>query len=181
VGTQPDVIRRDIEQTRAEMSDTVEAIGYKADVPSRAKESVQDKVDSVKGALTGAQGRVSDATPDAGQVKGQARRAAGIAQSNPLGLAVGAAAAGFLLGLLVPETQKEHEVLGEQADQIKGQVKETAQTAVDHGRQAAQEVAQQTAQTAKETAQDVGQQHAQEVKETAASNAQQATQQVRPS
>ena len=33
MGQEPDAIRQDIAQTRAEMSDTVEAVGYKADVP----------------------------------------------------------------------------------------------------------------------------------------------------
>ena len=35
MGQDPDAIRQDIAQTRAEMSETVEAVGYKADVPSR--------------------------------------------------------------------------------------------------------------------------------------------------
>jgi hypothetical protein len=30
------------------MSETIDAIGYKADVPSRTKEAVSDKVDAVK-------------------------------------------------------------------------------------------------------------------------------------
>ena len=34
MGQDPDAIRQDIEQTRAEMSETVQAVGYKADVPS---------------------------------------------------------------------------------------------------------------------------------------------------
>ena len=167
MGQDPNVIRRDIEQTRDQMSDTVEALGYKADVPSRAKESIQGKVDSVKSKVTGA-------TPDAGQVKGGAKQAVGVAQSNPLGLAVGAAAVGFLAGMLIPETQKEHEALGEAADTVKAQVRDTAQTAVEHGKQAAQEVAQQATETAKETAQ----QHGQEVAQTAQDNAQQAREQV---
>ena len=48
MGKDPDAIREEIEQTRAEMTETVEAIGYKADVPSRAKEKLSEKVDSVK-------------------------------------------------------------------------------------------------------------------------------------
>ena len=48
MGQDPDAIREEIEQTRAEMSETVEAVGYKADVPSRAKEAVSDKVENVK-------------------------------------------------------------------------------------------------------------------------------------
>jgi hypothetical protein len=165
MGQDPNLIRRDIEQTREQMSDTVEALGYKADVPSRTKESIQGKVDSVRSKVTGA-------APDGRQMADGAKRAAGVAQGNPLGLAIGAAAVGFLVGMLVPETQKEHEVLGETADQVKQQARDTAQTAVEHGKQAAQEVAQSAAETAKETAQD----HGQQVAETAQDNAQQVTQ-----
>ena len=56
MGQDPETIRADIEQTRAEMGDTVDALGYKADVKSRAKE----RIDRITG-------RVSDATPDGQQ------------------------------------------------------------------------------------------------------------------
>ena len=54
MGQDPDAIRQDIEQTRAEMSETVGAVGYKADVPSRAKEAVSDKVENVKAKVSAA-------------------------------------------------------------------------------------------------------------------------------
>jgi hypothetical protein len=47
MGETPDNIRDEIEDTRARMGDTVEAIGYKADVPNRMKESVSEKKDSL--------------------------------------------------------------------------------------------------------------------------------------
>ena len=43
MGQAPDRIRAEIEETRAEMSETVDAIGYKADVKSRAKDNLQEK------------------------------------------------------------------------------------------------------------------------------------------
>ena len=42
MGEDPDRIRREIEATRNEMGDTVDALTYKADVKSRAKESLMD-------------------------------------------------------------------------------------------------------------------------------------------
>ena len=141
MGEDPNLIRADIERTRAEMGDTVDALGYKADVKSRTKDRVNR--------LTG---RVSDATPDKQQVK----RAASVAQENPVGLAVGGVAAGFLLGMLVPSSRVEDEKIGPMADQVKDQIKETGQEALDRGK----EVAQQAAQSAKDTAQEAGREHA---------------------
>ena len=60
MGEDPSVIREQIENTGERMGETVEALGYKADVPSRAKENIQGKVDTVKS-------KVGGATPDAGR------------------------------------------------------------------------------------------------------------------
>jgi Protein of unknown function (DUF3618) len=190
MGQDPDAIRQDIAQTRAEMSETVEAVGYKADVPSRAKEAVSDKVENVKSkvsgtaarakeavvgtaskagdSVSGAASRVGDATPSGGQVKQKTRQVAGLAKENPLGLAIGATALGFLAGLVVPSTRVEDEKLGPVADQVKDKVKETGQEALDRGKQVAQEVASTAADTAKEKTQE----HGQELAESATQNAQ---------
>jgi ElaB/YqjD/DUF883 family membrane-anchored ribosome-binding protein len=145
MGEDPEAIRADIVRTRAEMGETVDAIGYKADVKSRAK----DRMNRITG-------RVSDSTPDGQQVK----RAASTAQENPLGLAIGSIAVGFLAGMLVPSSRMEDEKIGPMADQVKDQIKETGREALDRGK----EVAQQAAESAKETAQEAGQQHAQEMR-----------------
>ena len=112
MGEDPDTIRDEIAGTRERMGDTIDALGYKADVKSRAKDNVVGKVDSVKESLGLAGQKASDVTPDAEQVKGQVRKAAGLAQENPLGLAIGAAAVGFLAGMLVPSSRVEDEKLG---------------------------------------------------------------------
>jgi ElaB/YqjD/DUF883 family membrane-anchored ribosome-binding protein len=190
MGQDPDQLRQDIEETRAEMSETVEAVGYKADVPSRAKDKVSETMDNVKNkvsdtatrareAVVGTASRagdtvsettsrVGDATPSGGQVTQQAKRAVGLAQENPLGLAVGAAAVGFLAGLAVPSTRVENERLGPVADQVKDKVKETGQEALDRGRQVAQEVASSAAETAKQSTQE----HAQDLAQGAKQHAQ---------
>jgi hypothetical protein len=185
MGQEPDAIREEIEQTRADMTGTVGAIGYKADVPSRAKEAVAGKVGSVrskvsdvtsraKEAVTGAASGASDATPSGGEVKRTARRAAGLAQQNPLGLAIGAAALGFLAGLAVPSTRVEDEKLGPVADQVKDKVKETGQEALERGK----DVAQQATQTAVQTAKEQSQQHGEELADSAKQSAQEVREQA---
>ena len=178
MGEDPDRLRAEIEQTRAEMGETVDALGYKTDVKARAKDSIQDKKESVMGVassakerLVGAGQSVNEATPDGQQVKQQAKRAASVAQENPLGLAVGAVAIGFLAGMLIPSTRVEDEKMGSLSDEVIDRAKETGQEALEHGKQ----VAQETAQSAQDTRKDSAQQHGQEVKQTARENAQQAT------
>jgi hypothetical protein len=190
MGQDPDAIRQDIAQTRAEMTETVEAIGYKADVPSRAREKVTEKVDAARSKVSqaatrakqavagttaaagdsagGVAARVGDAAPSGQQVKRQARRAAGLAQQNPLGLAIGAAAVGFLAGLVVPSTRVEDERLGPVADQVKDTVRETGQEALERGKQVAQQAASSATDAAREHGQDLAdsaKQHAQQIRQ----------------
>jgi hypothetical protein len=131
------------------MGDTVEAIGYKTDVKSRAR----DKVDGVRQRITGA-------TPSTGDVKQGAKKAVSTAESNPLGLGIAALAGGFLIGMLIPSTNVENQKLGPKADELKSQAKDAASEAVDRGKQVAQEAASAAADTAKEQ----GQQQAGEMK-----------------
>ena len=166
MGEDPDRIRREIEQTRADMGETVDALGYKTDVKARAKDSIQDKKESVMGAassakerLVGAGQTVGDKTPDTEQVKHQAKRAKSVAQENPLGLAVGAIAVGFLAGMLIPSTRVEDEKMGAISDDVIDRAKETGQEALERGKQVAQDAA--------ETAKDSGREHAEELKESA--------------
>jgi hypothetical protein len=168
VGEEPDRIRAEIEQTRAEMTETVGAIGYKADVKTRAKENLQEKKESAKESIVGVKDRVVGGTPDSDEVKYKARRAASVAQENPLGLAIGSVAVGFIAGMLIPSTRVEDEKIGPIADDVKDKVRETGQEALEHGKQ----VAQDAAQSAQETVKESGQQHAQEVKESAQQSAQ---------
>jgi hypothetical protein len=167
MGQDPDTIREQVEQTRERMGDTVDALAYKADVKTRAKESVTGKIDDIKEKVTGA-------TPSTGDVKHGARRAAGIAQENPIGLAVGGLAVGFLVGMLVPSTRVEDERIGPMADQVKERAAQTGQQALEHGK----EVAGDVAQAAKETARASGREHAEQAKEEAKQTAQQTREDV---
>jgi hypothetical protein len=180
-------IRQDIAETRGRMGDTVEALSYKTDVKARAKDAVTDKRDAVVNRITDAReaiigkagdvtGAVSDAAPNPEDVKRTARRAASVAQQNPLGLAVGAAALGFLAGMVVPGTRFENEKIGEVADQVKDGIKETAAEALDHGK----EVAGDAAQAAMETAKTSGQDHAQQLASTAGARVEETANSVQP-
>ena len=155
MGEETTRIREEIEDTRDRMGDTVDQLAHKANVPGRVKESIADKRDRLKEQMQGTASRVNDSTPD---VKQGARQAVGFAEENPLGLAIGGVAAGFLIGMLIPSTRIEDERVGPMADEVKQRATETGQEALERGKQ----VAQDAAQAATESAQDV----AQSVKET---------------
>lgn len=172
MGKDPDVIRQEIEETRAHMTETVDALGYKADVKSRVKDSISDKKDAVVDKAGSIMGSVTGVVPDGDQLKEGATDGArmmksgaqkvGISKSNPLGLAVGGVAAGFLVGLLVPSTRLEDEKLGEVGDQVKELAKETGQDALDRGKQ----VASEAGDLAKESVKESGREQSEEMAST---------------
>ena len=166
----PEVIERAIEETRARMGERVDAITYKADVKSRIGDKVAEKRGALAGKVRSLVSHGGEQAPSEEEVKRQAGRAAGIVQDNPLGLALGAAAVGVLVGLLLPTTNIEDQKLGEAADKVKAKAAETGQEVLNRGQQVAQDVVQSAGQTAMER----GSQQAGEVSETAQQKASEA-------
>ena len=170
MGETPDHIREDIEETRARMGETVEAIGYKADVKTRVKDSIGEKKDAVVGSADSLVSRVSGAVPD--RQTGQAgAQKVGVSRQNPLGLAIAGAAAGFVAGTMLPSTDVEDERLGEMSDEVarrrarpvrrrSTRTKDVAREAVDSAKQTVEErsgdEAEQMASSLRDKAQEVG-------------------------
>lgn len=197
MGQEPSQIREEIEETRAEMGDTVDALAYKTDVKTRVKESISDKRERLISQVQGTTHKVGDATPDGQQVKEGAHQAVGVAQENPLGLAIGGLAAGFLAGMMLPSTKVEDERVGPIADQVKETAAETGQEALERGREVASQVAEQAVEGAKEagqqamdnakevgqeameTAKEAGQEQAEGLKDSAKEGAQEVREQAR--
>jgi hypothetical protein len=168
----PEAIKRDIEQTRERMGDTVEALSYKTDVPARAKDAVSDRVDAIKGAVSdvgdsartalggaassaqataataaeavaGARCSASDAIEHArNQLPSERRRKNGSATirsfvaRNPLGLALGSVAAGFLVGLTLPVSDLERDQVGPIGEYMVDSAKAAAGNVVEQGKAA---------------------------------------------
>jgi hypothetical protein len=175
MGEESSQIREEIEQTRSEMGTTVDALAHKTDVKSRVKESIADKRDRLQAQMSGTSSRIGEATPDGQQVKEGAQRAVGVAEENPIGLALGGLAAGFLAGMLLPSTRMEDEKVGPVAEQVKEKAIETGQEAIDRGKDVAGQVAEQAVETAKEA----GQQQADELKSSAQENAEEVGERAR--
>jgi len=121
----------------------------------------QGAVDMAQGVKERAGQAANEAQYQAMRLKLRAQEAAGQAgdvfgrtlQDNPLAIAAAAVGLGLAVGLLLPETQKEHQLMGETKDRLMDQAKDVAQ---DLG-QKAQTVAQETFDVAKDTAKQAAQ------------------------
>lgn len=139
----------ELEESKAEMSETMEALGRKADVKGRIKGSVADAKDAVTDRARSVVSTVTDAAPDTQDVKDGARKV-GLSKENPLGLAIGGAAVGFLAGLLLPTTRVEDEKLGPVSDELKERASEAGSEALERGKH----IAEETLESAKQAASD---------------------------
>jgi ElaB/YqjD/DUF883 family membrane-anchored ribosome-binding protein len=93
----PQEIREDIEVTRQEMGETVEALAAKADVKGQAKQKVEDVKESVSAKKEDLLDKAKQASPET--VTSSAQEVSHKVRENPWPLAaLGAFAAGFLAG-----------------------------------------------------------------------------------
>jgi hypothetical protein len=159
MGETPNHIREDIEETRARMGETVEAIGYKADVKSRVKNTIVQKKDAVVGSADSLVSRVSGVVPDPQTVKTGAQKV-GVSKQNPLGLAIAGAAVGFVVGTLIPSTTVEDERLGDMSDQVGEKAREAGQEALDRTKDVAREAVDNARETVQERSGDEAEQMA---------------------
>jgi len=191
----PEQIRAEIEATRARLGADVDAVTEKV-TPERVVERQKDKVrGKVQGAVHGVRERVMGSSDDEFTVGGhtagdlrdeasyraeQARDAVQNApaaarartRGNPMAAGLIALGAGWLVGSLLPSTQKEQRLVETAADRVQPH----AQHAVESAKGMAQEVAQDLKEPAQEAAQslkETAQSGAQEVKSQGRSEAQQ--------
>ena len=106
-GRSPDEIRSDIEQTREELGDTVEALAAKTDVKARAQARIEEakqqaigRLDEVKQRVEQARSGAEERTPPAARERAQqvGQAASEAAARNPV---PAAAIGGFVGGLIV--------------------------------------------------------------------------------
>jgi hypothetical protein len=166
MGETPNHIREDIEQTRARMGETVEAIGYKADVKSRVKDTIVQKKDAFVGSADSLVSRVSGIAPDRQTVKTGAQKV-GVSKQNPLGLAIAGAAVGFVVGTLIPSTTVEDERLGDMSDQVGEKAREAGQEALDRTKSVAREAVDNARETVQERSGDEAEQLASSLRDKA--------------
>jgi ElaB/YqjD/DUF883 family membrane-anchored ribosome-binding protein len=104
--TDPEALRRDIDETREQLGDTVEQLSEKADVKAQAKAKVEEgkqalreKQHQAREKVSELRARASDSTSD--DVKSAASRAAATAQGHPGPAIAIAFGVGFVLAWLI--------------------------------------------------------------------------------
>jgi len=172
----PEELKREIEQTRQDMSRDVDLLSEKVS-PGRI---VQRRVDKTKGAVTSVRERVmgsasagTDAISDkassvSGAVTGAPDAAMSRTQGNPLAAGVLAFAAGWLVASLLPASEAEQKAVVAVEDKVKEPVKEQLTSIATEIKDDLQGSAQEAVQTVKESATDA----AQAVKDQGADSAQ---------
>jgi hypothetical protein len=163
---EPDAIRAEIEATRQRMGDAVEALAYKTDVKARARDKIAEVlrtfttatesfIASVREPLDGeTEEGAGMSTNNTGSTSASSQGwedEGGLLKRNPLAVAFGAAALGFLAGLLIPSTPAENERLGPVADHVKQSARDAAQEAVGRGKAIAADAAASATAAVKET------------------------------
>jgi hypothetical protein len=166
VGTSTEELKRDIETTRGDLGETLDAIGDRIS-PGRMVErrknrvvsSVQSVRDRVMGTAADTSHAVGDATGGAVEtLKGTPETVRHQTQGNPL--AAGAIAFGFgvLLASVFPATQKEKqaaEQLMDKAEPLKQELKQTGQEVAEHMKEPAREAVQSVKEAATQGVQAV--------------------------
>jgi Protein of unknown function (DUF3618) len=164
---EPDAIRAEIAATRQRMGDAVEALAYKTDVKARAREKIAEVRQIVTTATESFVASVREpldaetteegagmSTNNTGSTSASNQGwedEGGLLKRNPLAVAFGAAAVGFLAGLLIPSTPAENERLGPVADHVKQNARDAAQEAVGRGKAIAADAAASATAAVKET------------------------------
>jgi len=171
----PDQIRAEIEQTRSDLSHNVNALGEAVNPGNVARRQVgkvgsaasglKDRVmgtaddagSAVSGSASGAVGSISDAASGlketASDVPSQGRRKA---QGNPLAVGLIAVGAGWLLGSLMPASQREQELASTAKEPLLSGAQSVVQESAQHLQQPAMEAAQSVKESAQEAVENVG-------------------------
>jgi len=138
-------------KAQATVGDTVQRVQETAgDVASKAQETASQLVDRSQEAVS----NIAD------QAQYQAQRLEDRFQetlrTNPLVVGAVAVALGTAVGLAIPETRREHELMGEARDNLVGKVQTAVQETVEKVQQVAGDVMDDAKTTAQESAKEQG-------------------------
>jgi len=168
MGEATDDVRREIEDTRYELGNTIDAIGDRV-IPGRVIERRKNQMSlGVRSVMDRVMGKAHDARQAVGDAGSSVTDAPGAVltqtQGAPLAAGALAFAAGFLVAAAFPPSQTEKDVVADKVEPVKQQLSQVGHEVADHlkdpaadavqsVKSAAQDAAQQVAATAKDAAQ----------------------------
>ncbi len=180
----PDAIRAEIDRTRGRLSEDVDVLTESVRPSSVAKRTAQratSRASRLKETVMGTAHDTTSAGSDKAHEAAEAVKdvpdiARRQARGNPLAAGAVALAAGWLLGSLLPASEKERQLAStakEQAQPLVDEAKSVAQETAEHLKEPAQQAAQSVKDTARQGVDHVredGTSAAQGIKETATSS-----------
>lgn len=161
MSTDPDLIRADIERTRASLSDDVNALADGVNPKNVMRRKTQKVTgafsavkDSVMGSASHAQGAAGDAVHSVGDAAANApEQVTRRTQGNPFAAGMIAFGIGALVSSLIPATDRERSLAAEAKEKAQPLVDETKQIAQDAAGEL-KEPAQHAAEAVKQSAAD---------------------------
>ena len=129
---------REVDEARRRVAEDVRSVAENANVPARAKEAAQAKMDEMKSSvgdrvaqarekLEDMRGRMQDATREG--MRNMPMNPA----DNPIGMLIAGAAIGFLIGLALPVTRFESERIGPMAQDVREKARQAGTDVVRRG------------------------------------------------
>lgn len=131
-----------------------------SEVAGQARDTAQDTAHEVRERASHLAHRASEGMEDVQHKAGRAARDVGhrarraerrvehAVQDNPLAAGAIAAALGFAAGMMIPETQREHEVFGDTRDRMMDKAERTVKQAGEKAREVAKDTASESARRA---------------------------------
>jgi ElaB/YqjD/DUF883 family membrane-anchored ribosome-binding protein len=162
----PDAIRDEIERTRGQLSRDVDTLtesvrpgNVARRTAGRASGRMSRLKDSVMGGADDARSRTGDVASQLGETVQDAPRAARRqTRGNPLAAGAVALAAGWLVGSLLPASDRERDLATtakDKAEPLLDEARSVGQEAAEHLREPARDAAESVRQTARGASEDV--------------------------
>lgn len=128
--------KHNINGTASTLDDAKSTAGARfADASSTAQSKLHDATDSVRDNISGLGDAAQSKLSSTGKAtKSVALDAKDLLEKNPLGLAIGSIAAGFLIGLALPVSDLERDKVGPLGERVKDQAKQAASEMVAQGK-----------------------------------------------
>jgi len=162
MSTNTEQLRRNIEQTRAELGEDVDALAEKvtpSKIMDRQSRKVRNAFGTAKEKVMGVVSDTQDAVGDLAQTSGELpRNAVQSAKGNPLAVGLIAFGAAWLVSSLIPASSKERQLTASAKDAaapLMTTVTEAAKDVADNLRDPAQEAIASVKETAAESATNV--------------------------